>query len=67
MSLNLRPSAQLSSRQGATGVALPFGEGLNLQEIEPMAPWVEPYAALYQDYRARLDAATAQKSVTVLA
>ena len=40
MSLNLRPSAQLSSRQGATGVALPFGEGLNLQEIEPMAAWV---------------------------
>jgi hypothetical protein len=29
--------------------------------------WVEPYAGLYQDYRARLDAATAQKSVTVLA
>ena len=59
--------AALIAAQGATGVALPFGEGLNLQEIEPMAAWVEPYAGLYQDYRARLDAATAQKSVTVLA
>ncbi len=56
--------AALIAAQGATGVALPFGEGLNLQEIEPVAAWVEPYAALYQDYRARLDAATAQKSIT---
>jgi xylulokinase len=46
------------------GVALPFGEGLNLQEIQPLAAWLEPYTALYQDYRVRLDAAMAQKSVT---
>ena len=55
--------AALIAAQGA-GVALPFGEGLNLQEIKPVAAWVEPYAGLYQDYRARLGAATAQKSVT---
>jgi xylulokinase len=56
--------AALIAAQGATGVALPFGEGLNLQKIEPVADWIEPYAGLYQDYRARLDAATAQRSVT---
>jgi xylulokinase len=50
-------SAALIAAQGATGVALPFGEGLNLQEIQPMVAWVEPYAALYQT-TARLDAAT---------
>jgi xylulokinase len=55
--------AALIAAQGA-GIAPPFGEGLNLQEIEPVAAWVEPYAELYQDYRARLDAATAQKSAT---
>jgi xylulokinase len=53
--------AALIAAQGATGVVLPSGEGLNLQEIEPMAAWVEPYAELYQDYRAQLDAATAQR------
>ena len=26
-----------------------------------MAAWVEPYTRLYQDYRARLDAATQRK------
>jgi xylulokinase len=56
-------SAALVAAEGA-GVALPFGEGLNLQEIEPVAAWVEPYARLYQDYRARLDTATAHKPVT---
>ena len=55
--------AALIAAQGA-GIAPPFGEGLNLQEIEPVAAWVEPYTALYQDYRVRLDAAMAQKSVT---
>jgi xylulokinase len=58
--------AALIAAQGA-GVVLPFGEGPNVQEIQPVMAWVEPYAGLYQDYRARLDAATAQKSVTVLA
>jgi xylulokinase len=53
--------AALIAAQGVTGVALPFAEGLKLQKIEPMAAWVEPYDGLYQDYRARLDAATAQK------
>jgi xylulokinase len=56
-------SAALIAAKGA-GVALPFGEGLNLQEIQPVAAWLAPYAALYQDYRARLDAAMAQKSLT---
>ena len=46
--------AALIAAQGA-GVALPFAEGLNLQEIQPVTPWVESYARLYQDYRARLD------------
>jgi xylulokinase len=49
--------AALIAAQGA-GVALPFGEGLNLQQIQPVASWVEPYTRLYQDYRARLDAAS---------
>jgi hypothetical protein len=39
----------------------------NLQEIEPVAGLGRTFAGLYQDYRARLDAATAQKSATVLA
>jgi xylulokinase len=51
--------AALIAAQGATGVALPFGEGLDLRTIEPVTAWVEPYAGLYQDYRGRLDAATA--------
>ncbi len=46
--------AALIAAQGA-GVALPFAEGLNLQEIQPVTAWVEPYDRLYQDYRARLD------------
>ena len=46
--------AALIAAQGA-GVALPFAEGLNLQEIQPVTAWVEPYARLYQDYQARLD------------
>ena len=58
--------AALIAAQGA-GVALPFGEGPNLQEIQPVTAWIEPYTTLYQDYRARLDTATAQKSVTVSA
>ena len=53
--------AALIAAQGVAGVALPFGEGLKLQKIEPMADWVESYDGLYQDYRARLDAAMAQK------
>jgi xylulokinase len=53
--------AALIATQGATGVAAPFGEGLNLRKIEPVAAWIEPYAELYQDYWARLDAAKAQK------
>jgi xylulokinase len=56
--------AALIATQGATGVALPFGEGLNLQKIEPVAAWIEPYAELYQDYRARLDATKTQKHGT---
>jgi hypothetical protein len=48
--------AALIAAQGATGVALPFGEGLDLRKIEPVAAWIEPYAGLCQDYRARLDA-----------
>jgi xylulokinase len=52
--------AALIAAQGATGVALPFGEGLDLRKIEPVTAWIEPYAGLYQDYRARLDAVTAQ-------
>jgi xylulokinase len=48
--------AALIGAQGATGVAAPFGQGLNLRKIEPVADWIEPYAALYQDYRVRLDA-----------
>jgi xylulokinase len=52
--------AALIATQGATGVAAPFGEGLNLWKIEPVAAWIEPYAELYQDYRARLDATKAQ-------
>jgi hypothetical protein len=51
------------SAQGATGVATPFGQGLNLRKIEPVAAWIEPYAGLYQDYRARLDATKAQFSL----
>jgi xylulokinase len=50
--------AALIAAQGA-GVALPFAEGLNLQEIQPVMAWVEPYAGLYQDYRARLDSLNA--------
>src|ERR1700722_15856825 len=42
--------------QGASGVAAPFGQGLNLRKIEPVAAWIESYAGLYQDYRARLNA-----------
>jgi xylulokinase len=52
--------AALLATQGATGVAAPFGEGLNLGKIEPVAAWVESYAELYQDYRARLEATKAQ-------
>jgi xylulokinase len=52
--------AALIGTQGATGVALPFEEGLNLRKIEPVAAWIEPYAELYQDYRARLDATKAK-------
>jgi xylulokinase len=52
--------AALIATQGVTGVALPFGEGLNLRKIEPVAAWIEPYAGLYQDYRARLDATKTQ-------
>jgi xylulokinase len=52
--------AALIAAQGATGVALPFGEGLDLRKIEPVTVWIEPYAGLYQDYRARLDAVTTQ-------
>jgi xylulokinase len=48
--------AALIAGEGATGVAGPFGEGLNLRKIEPVEAWVEPYAELYQDYRMRLDA-----------
>jgi xylulokinase len=48
--------AALIAGEGATGVAGPFGEGLNLRKIEPIEAWVEPYAELYQDYRVRLDA-----------
>jgi xylulokinase len=58
--------AALIAGQGATGVALPFGEGLKRREIEPFPAWFEPYAELYQDYRTRIDAATAQPSVTAL-
>jgi xylulokinase len=53
--------AALIAAQGATGAALRFAEGVNLQVIEPIDAWVEVYAQLYQDYRARLDAATAQR------
>jgi xylulokinase len=52
--------AALIAAQGVTGVAAPFGEELNLRKIEPVAAWIEPYAELYQDYRARLDATKAQ-------
>jgi xylulokinase len=48
--------AALIAAQSATGVAAPFAQGLNLRKIEPVAAWIEPYAELYQDYRARLDA-----------
>lgn len=51
--------AALIAAEGATGVALPFGEGLEVRKVEPVAAWVEPYAGLYEDYRARLEAATA--------
>ena len=51
--------AALIAAQGATGVVAPFGEGLNLRKIEPVAAWIEPYAGLYQDYRTRLDATKA--------
>lgn len=52
--------AALIAAQGATGVALPFGQGLELRKVEPVAAWTESYAGLYQDYRVRLDAATAR-------
>jgi xylulokinase len=48
--------AALIAGEGATGVAAPFGQGLNLRRIEPVAAWIEPYDRLYQDFRARLDA-----------
>jgi xylulokinase len=48
--------AALIAAQGATGVAAPFGQGLNLRKIEPVEAWTERYAGLYQDYRAQLDA-----------
>ena len=48
--------AALIGAESATGIAAPFGQGLNLRKIEPVAAWIEPYAGLYQDYRARLDA-----------
>jgi xylulokinase len=48
--------AALIAEEGATGVLRSFGKGLNLRKIEPVAAWIEPYAGLYQDYRARLDA-----------
>jgi xylulokinase len=51
--------AALIAAQGATGVAAPFGQGLNLRKIEPVAAWIEPYAGLYQDYRPLLDATKA--------
>jgi len=51
--------AALIAAQGATGVAVPFGQRLNLRKIEPVPAWIEPYAGLYQDYRARLDATKA--------
>jgi xylulokinase len=51
--------AALIAAQGATGLAAPFGQGLNLRKIEPVPAWIEPYAGLYQDYRARLDATKA--------
>jgi xylulokinase len=50
--------AALIAAQGA-GVTLPLGEGLNLQEIQPVTAWVEPYAELYQDHRPRLDSLNA--------
>ena len=53
--------AALIAREGATGVAVPFGQGLNLRKIEPVAAWIEPYAGLYQGYRARLDATNAHQ------
>jgi xylulokinase len=52
--------AALIATQGATGIALPFGEGLDLRKIEPVAAWIEPYAELYHDYRARLGATKAR-------
>ena len=58
--------AALIAAQGATGVALPFEKEINLQTIEPVAAWIEHYARLYEDYRARLDAATAQRPLTAL-
>ncbi len=51
--------AALIAAQAVDGFALPFGGGRDLRKIEPVAAWIEPYARLYQDYRARLDAATA--------
>jgi xylulokinase len=51
--------AALIAAQAATGVAAPFGQGLRLRPIEPVAAWIEPYARLYQDYRARLEATKA--------
>jgi xylulokinase len=51
--------AALIAAQSATGVAAPYGQGLSLRKIEPVAAWIEPYAGLYQDYRARLDATKA--------
>jgi xylulokinase len=56
--------AALIATQGATGVAAPFGAGLNLRKIEPVEAWIEPYSELYQDYRVRLDATEAQKHGT---
>ena len=55
--------AALIAAQGA-GLALPFGEGLNLQEIQPVTAWVKPFAELYQDYRAALDSFNADTEVS---
>jgi len=52
--------AALIAAEGARGVALPFGEGLDLRKIEPVTAWMGPYTELYQDYRGRLDTVMAQ-------
>jgi xylulokinase len=51
--------AALIAAEAARGVALPFGQELELTKIEPVAAWIKPYAALYQDFRARIDAVKA--------